>query len=118
MITGKINLQLLKSVKRMEKNQKGEIIECLIIPIEANKLYKGEKGIYLDLVAFEKKERKEGERDTHLIKQSLSKEQREAMSEEELRAMPILGGLSVDSIPKEATPEHTETLPENSDLPF
>lgn len=118
MITGKINLQLLKSVKRFEKNTKGDLIECLIIPIVANKLFIGEKGVYLDLVAFEKRERKEGERDTHLIKQSLSKEQREAMTEEELRSMPILGGLSVEQVSREAIPENTETLNPEDDLPF
>jgi hypothetical protein len=118
MITGKLNLLNLYCVKRFEKSASG-LIECLIIPIEQNKLFVGEKGVYLDFIGFEIREPKEGSKDTHIVKQSLSKEERESMTDEELKAMPILGNLSVWSGGNEKAPiSSTETLNENSDLPF
>lgn len=117
MITGKINLLNLHAVKQMVKGKLGQV-ECLIIPIEKNKLFNGEKGVYLDIVAFEIKEPKEGSRDTHLVKQSFNKEAREKMSEEELKSLPILGNLSVSSIPQQETVSPTTTLGSDDDLPF
>ena len=55
MITGKLNLLNLHAVKRFEKGAAGPV-ECLIIPIEKNKLFIGEKGVYLDFIGFEIKE--------------------------------------------------------------
>lgn len=111
----KLNLQNLKCVCRFEKSKLG-LVECLIIPLEQNYLFKGEKGVYLDLTAFELREKKENK--THLIKQTIPKEIFKAMSDEEKRATPILGDVS--------TWEHTETEPisdlttlePGSDLPF
>lgn len=118
MITGKINLLNLYAVKQMVKGKVGQV-ECLIIPIEKNKLFNGEKGVYLDIVAFELKEPKEGSRDTHLVKQSFSKEAREKMSEEELKSLPILGNLSVSGgTPQQETVSPTTTLGSDDDLPF
>lgn len=70
----------------------GKQKKCLVIPIEENHLYEGEKGIYADFIAWEMRERKENGA-THLVKQSFPKEVREAMSEEEKRALPIFGDL-------------------------
>ena len=70
----------------------GQLKKCLVIPIEENHLYEGEKGIYADFIAWEMKEKKENGA-THLIKQSLPKEARDGMSEEEKRALPIFGDL-------------------------
>jgi hypothetical protein len=118
MITGKLNLLNLQVVKRFEKSASG-MVECLIIPIEKNKLYIGEKGVYLDLVAFEIKEPKADSKDTHIVKQSLAKDIRESMTDEQLRAMPILGNLSVWSGGGEKEPvSSTTTLEPDSDLPF
>jgi hypothetical protein len=111
----KLNLQNLVCACRFEKGSAGPV-ECLIIPLEKNHLFKGEKGVYLDLSAFELKEKKENK--THLIKQTLPKEIFKAMTEEQKRATPILGDVS--------TWEHTEaeptsdltTLEEGSGLPF
>lgn len=118
MITGKINLLNLHAVKRYEKSASG-LVECLIIPIEKNKLFVGEKGVYLDIVGFEIREPKEGSKDTHVVKQSFSKEAREAMTEEQLKALPILGNLSVLSGGNSAEPvSPTITLQPDDDLPF
>ena len=119
MIGGKLNLLNLHAVKRLEKGASGPV-ECLIIPIEKNKLYVGEKGVYLDIVAFEIKEPKEGSKDTHVVKQSFSKEVREAMTEEQLKALPILGSLAVlsGSGGEKEPISSTKTLDEKDDLPF
>jgi hypothetical protein len=96
----KINLQNLICACRFEKGTSG-LVECLIIPLEKNHLFKGEKGVYLDLTAFELKERKENK--THLIKQQLPKDVFKAMTDEQKKNTPILGDVSVW--------EHTEPDP-------
>jgi len=78
---GKINLS----------GKNGQLKKCLVIPIEENHLYEGEN-IYADFIAWEMREKKENGA-THLIKQSLPKEARDGMSEEEKRALPIFGDL-------------------------
>jgi len=95
------------------------MVECLIIPIVKNKLFVGEKGVYIDFIGFEIKEPKTDSKDTHIVKQSLSKEERELMTDEQLKAMPILGNLSVWSGSGEKAPiSPTTTLEPDSDLPF
>ena len=90
-INSKINLAgLIHQVKNVE-GKGGKQVRCIIIPVEANHLYEGEKGIYLDTIGFEVDESKRKGKDTHLIKQSLPQKIREAMSKEEQNAMPILG---------------------------
>lgn len=86
----KLNLAGLKHSIREIKGQNG-MVECLVIPIEVNHLHKGEKGIYVDFVGFEIKNKVGDSKDTHLVKQSLPKEVFEAMTEEQKQAQPILG---------------------------
>jgi hypothetical protein len=118
-ISGRINLSMLKGAIQMQKSKSG-MVECLVIPIELNNLFKGEKGVYLDLIAFDLSQKKEGSKDTHLVKQSLSKEKRETMSEDELKNMPILGNLAVWSDGVESQQPNIDSTPisENDDLPF
>ena len=111
----KINLQNLKCACRFEKSKSG-LVECLIIPLESNYLFKGEKGVYLDLTAFELKEIKD--KRTHLLKQQLPKEVFKAMSDEEKRNTPILGDVSTWEHTEAAPVSDLKTLDENSDLPF
>jgi hypothetical protein len=94
-ISLKLNLALLRAVRRTEKGTSGPV-ECLIIPIKANALFEGKDGaLYLDLIAFELKEKKEGRSDTHLIKQSFPTDVYKAMTDEQKKATPILGNLTV-----------------------
>lgn len=65
--------------------------ECIVIPIAMANLFKGEKGTYADLTAIPLTNPKEGSKDTHLIKQSFGKEKFAAMSEDEKKAIPIMG---------------------------
>jgi hypothetical protein len=117
-ITGKINLLQLKAVVQSKKAQSG-IIECLVIPIEANKLYKSDKGVYLDLIAFEYENKKADSKDTHLVKQFFNKKELEAMTEDEKKALPILGNLQVWTEGGESAPASSPAaIAEDDDLPF
>ena len=115
MIFGKINLAKFKHA--IKKGKTGQA--CIVIPIDDNKFFHSEKGnVFLDIVAFELREKEEGG-DTHIISQSLPKEVREKMTEEEKNAQPIIGNLKVSSFDGEvnATPV-SDTLEEDDDLPF
>ena len=116
-ISIKLNLLNLRAVKRYEKGQSGPV-ECLIIPIENNHLFVGEKGVYIDLIAFELRDKKEGSKDTHLVKQQLPKEIFEKMTDEQKKSTPILGNCTVWDRNESESQNSTETLPEGTDLPF
>lgn len=89
-----MKIDLLKLKGAFMRNLKGSTAtkRCLIIPVDdCDGVYLGEKGCYLNMTAIEMREPKYG--DTHCIKVNIPKEQREAMTEEERNAVPILGGL-------------------------
>lgn len=117
-ISGKLNLLQLEAAVKKMKAESGEV-ECLIIPIEKNKLYKGEKGIYLDFIGFELRDKKTDSKDTHLVKQSFDKETREAMTEDEKKSKPIIGNLQVWGEYTEQEPTSSgSAIEEEDDLPF
>jgi hypothetical protein len=116
MITGKINLMYLKASRMTIKGKLGPV-ECVVLPIELNKLFVGEKGIYLDLIAFELKEKNPERKNTHLVKQSFSKEDREAMTEEQRKAIPIIGSLTIGDFEQEGQSDMT-VIKEDDGLPF
>jgi hypothetical protein len=90
-ISTKINLAALKNAAIITSG-KNKDVDCLLIPIAQNNLYRSEKGaVYLDLIGFETPTDKRKGKDTHLVKQSLSKDLQDKMTEEEKKAMPILG---------------------------
>lgn len=112
----KLNLASLKHTRKLLKGTSGDI-DCLIIPINENNLFKGEKGLYLDLYHIELKNPKEGQKNTHLVKQNLPKELYEVMSDDDKKAMPIIGSSTV------WTPASNEAalvppIGEDDDLPF
>ncbi len=111
----KLNLSNLKGVVRFEAAETGPV-ECLIIPIEANHLFKGKSGIYLDLTAFELKEVKDNQ--THLIKQSLPKEIYQKQTDEEKKAMPILGNVSTFEATTSEPVSSLEPMAAGTKLPF
>jgi hypothetical protein len=110
----KINLSNLKSVTQWQKGESGPV-ECLIIPIDENYLYRGNKGLYLDLTAFEVRNPKEGMKDTHILKQSLPKEVYETLTDEEKKAMPIMGNAMVVEVQGSSMPP---ALKEDDTLPY
>lgn len=95
MIKAKLNLATLKHVVFEQKGQSG-MVKGIFIPIEANHLFLSEKGaVYLDLVAFPLNDPKEW--GDHLVKQSLPKAVREAMTPEQQKETPIMGNLDTRS---------------------
>ena len=91
-ISIKINLAQLKHA--LMTTPKGA--EVIVIPIKDNHLFKSEKGnIYLDLVAWELKNKKEDVKDTHIVKQSFSKDALAEMPEDQKQNLPILGNATL-----------------------
>lgn len=89
---------------------------CLCIPIEESGLFLGEKGCYLNLVALAMRESKYG--DSHCVKLSLDKQVTEAMTEEERKQIPILGGLH-EIISQPTNPSNNPfIIADEEDLPF
>lgn len=88
----KIDLLKLKGASVMNIQGRTAKKRCLIIPVdECDGMFLGEKGCYLSLTAIEMQNPKYN--DTHCIKPDIPKEQREAMTEEQQAAIPIVGGL-------------------------
>jgi hypothetical protein len=67
-----LNLKSLKNTAIKDVQSKTATKQCLIIPISDNDLYVGEKGIYLNLSAWESDKLRDSK--THLVKQSFSQE--------------------------------------------
>jgi hypothetical protein len=119
MITFKINLLQYKAAIVKMKNNSGKEVECVAIPIELNNLFKGEKGVYAEFVAFELKEQKNDSKDTHLVKQSLPKDVLKAMSDEDKTSLPIFGNLRVWSERGEQeSTSSTTAITESDKLPW
>lgn len=107
MITVKLNLRQLKHALMTTK--KGA--KAIVIPLIENNLFEGEKGIYLDIVGFDYED-KTGKQypDTHLLKQSFSKDELSKMDEYTKKNIPILGNARVSGFSS-----HDESLPNGSD---
>lgn len=126
---GKINLASMESYKIVDlKDDKGNPMKAIVLPIEKNNLFLSKEGnVYLDLVIFKRKEPFKNEDgavvQTHLVKQSLPKEVREAMSDEEKRNQPIIGNMCIwegGGAPPEpkANKQDDSFNPSEDDLPF
>lgn len=88
-----IKIDLLKMKGAFVSNLQGRTAtkKCICIPVESAGLYVGEKGVYLNLTSIEMQEPRYG--DTHYVKVSVDREVFRTLSEEERRAIPILGGM-------------------------
>ena len=88
-----IKADLLKIKGAAIINLKGKTAtkRCLVIPVDDSGLFVGEKGVYLNLTAVEMREPRYG--DTHCVKINLDRDAYNALSEEERRNIPILGGM-------------------------
>lgn len=87
----KIDLLKLKGAFVHDLQGKAATKRCIIIPVDADGVFLGEKGCYLNTVAFEMKEPRYN--DTHFVKADIPRERRESMTDDERNAMPIIGGL-------------------------
>lgn len=88
-----IKADLLKIKGAAIINLKGKTAtkRCLVIPVDDGGLFVGEKGVYLNMTAVEMREPRYG--DTHCVKINLDRDAYNALSEEERRNIPILGGM-------------------------
>lgn len=119
-ISTRLTLSNLKNAVVI-KHGKNKDVECLLIPIEQNKLYKNDKGVVsIDLIGFEFNNTKDNSKDTHLVKQSFSKEYLEKLTDDEKNALPILGN-HVDwdkSGGSQSNDQGAPMVDDESDLPF
>jgi len=115
----KINLMKVKSSFLTNLKGANETKRCLVIPLDSSDVFEGEKGIYLNLAAFEMKEHKY--QDTHLVKVNLEKEVYEALTEEERNNQPIIGSMKpiiAIRTQTEVTSNASAEPGEGDDLPF
>ena len=89
-----VNLLKLKAAVMGVKG-KDKVKKCVVIPIEDNDLFSkvddnGKVSVFLNLTAWENRETSQYG-DTHMVKQSHSKEWNEAHTDEDRRKEPILG---------------------------
>jgi hypothetical protein len=118
-----IKIDLLKLKGAFMRNLQGKTTtkRCIIIPVDdCDGIYLGEKGCYLNMTAIEMQEPRYS--DTHCIKVNIPQEQRETMSEEDVRNIPILGGMRTIER-KQQTMSVTGTFTgdnfaDDDDLPF
>lgn len=112
-ISIKINMAQLKHIKKEFTGKDGNKVMCLVIPIEENKMFLGEKGVYLDITAIEIKNKQGDSKDTHLLKQSFSKEFYESLTQEQKESYPILGN-AIQWGRQEANPVHSDALSDSA----
>jgi len=116
----RIDLAKLQGATLMNIKGKTATKRCLLIPVDDADLFVGEKGVYLDAVAWEQREQKYDS--THCVKQSFPKSKMDAMTEEQRRQLPILGSLKPMQQQGGMQPSDTyeaTTIAENADdLPF
>lgn len=112
-ISIKINVAQLKHVKREFTGKDGNKVLCLVIPIDENKMFQGEKGVYLDITAIEIKNKTGDSKDTHLLKQSFSKEVYDGMTQGERESYPILGN-AIQWGRQEPNPVHSNAISESA----
>lgn len=128
MITGKLNLAALTHVEMEMEGQNGKVLG-MFIPYDVNHVFKAEKSgaRNIDIVAFDLKEpqtNKDGRVSaTHMVKQSLPKDVREAMSDEEKRLQPIFGNLNTSqgsgaTTDASVNPTPDKTFTPKDKLPF
>lgn len=111
----KVNLLQLKGAFVTNLKGKTATKRCLVIPVDGANIYVGQKGCYLNMTAIEMQNSQYG--DTHCIKQNLEKSVYDAMTEEQRRAMPIIG--SMRPLEKSQAALDTSYMVEtNDDLPF
>ena len=96
--SGKFNLLKFKNSCIVSVKGKSETKRGVFIPIDDNNLFisadenLNPKGAYIDFTAWENQQPgKYG--DTHSIRQSLAKEVRERMTDDELKAVPYFGNM-------------------------
>ena len=108
-----IRIDLLKLKGAFMRNLKGKTATklCLIIPVDGcESIFIGEKGCYLNMTAIEMENPQFKE--THCIKGDLPKEKRNTLTDEQKRALPIIGGM------RELQPKPQQQMNVGGEVPF
>lgn len=117
----KIDLLKLKDVFLANMKGRTATKKCVIIPVEDNFIFIGEKGVYLNLTCIELRDKKY---QSFVVKLEIPEEIREKMSEDECKAQPIIGGLKEikrrEPVPMEVatTIDPAVSMENTDDLPF
>ena len=116
----KIDLLRLKNACRVTIPGKTSRRRGIFIPFEDNsELYDGEKGVYLNLTVVEMKQPGQWG-DTHIVKGNKQEDEYKAMSDEERKALPILGQMRPleRKTVQQPAPQVAATTDDDDDLPF
>lgn len=124
--TGRLNLLKFKNACIITVQGKSSAKKGVFIPVDDNAIFvtagddQKARGAYIDFMAWENQQPgKYG--DTHSLRQSLAKEVRERMTDEELKAVPYIGNMKPYEIPNAArTVEAPQATVDEGmdDLPF
>ncbi len=116
----KIDLLKLTGAAVVDLQGKTAKKRCVVIPIEDANLFQGAKGVYLDAAAWEAQNPQYG--DSHYIKQSLTKEARDKMTDEQKKQIPIIGNVKPIGGAQTAQPFDDSAAPaatsDDDNLPF
>ncbi len=89
----RIDLQKLNNAFLRNFTGKTATKRCICIPVDDNpEMYLGEKGTYLNLTAIETVNSQFG--DTHYVKGNIPREVYDKLSEDQRKAIPILGNIN------------------------
>ena len=118
-----VNLLKLRAASVMKIKGKTTVVRCLVIPLEGiSTLVEKETGIFLNMGSFGSDNLNFGH--THIVKASFLKAENDAMTEEQRRAIPILGNMKPMEAKQTAVPETNAVAEaekeenEKDDLPF
>ena len=122
--SGKLNLLRFRNACIVSVTGRTATKKGVFIPIEDNNLFVSAdenlrpKGAYIDFIAWENNPPKYG--DTHSLRQSVPKEARERMTEEERNAIPYLGNMRPYELQNAASSTYAPGVEAYSedDLPF
>lgn len=90
---------------------------CVVIPVEDNNIFLSEKGgMYLDLTATAMKEERYGQ--THFIRKSIPSDVYKEMSDDDKKAVPIIGSLSPIKAKSADVSQTGQVADGSDDLPF
>lgn len=115
----KIDLTKINSAALVNIKGKTATKQCIVIPVEDAGLFVGEKGVYLNLQAIELKEQKFEQ--THMVKMDVRSEAYKAMTEDERKQIPIIGGMKAREFQQAQQRQASGTAEfsgNDDDLPF
>lgn len=117
--TGSIALtKLPQAVIVDKKNKAGQMVKCILLPIEGNQLTEKDGAVYMDVRVTVRPEKDQYGQDGFISKSLPSEVYKEMKDDKEAlnKAQPILGNIKDWSGGAQAAP--AETIQDDDDLPF